>query len=593
MINLFQGGGIYNYSGTTAVQNFQSWASDSFRGQPGDTDPYAGYHYTSFVQTVDQLNTGNRAGADDFWFKMFDGFFEDTWKVRPNFTLTAGVRYDFQLTPPPVKNNTNYAPLSTLYSSTIKNVSDRVQPRVGFAWNPHPGTVVRGGYGLFSGLNQGSTYYAMRVENGVVQVNYNYQSCGAACAAIPANSLQYPNVPFTPTGPALGSSSLYPAGGAQPAVGGPTVLGTQSFHGLDPNFVPPLAHEFEFGIEQALPGKMSLGVGYVGSRALRLPYFVDANLIGQTPSGLRSYNVLDSSAAISSSNSPSPSTASPTAATPASSPTTPASPARTPGTTRSPPPSAVPSRTVSSSSPITPGPTPPTPTRSRARSAPSTAATPRLTPTTSAAKTATPTSTPATASSPPSSINPTFSPTTATSNTSSTTSSSPAPKPPPPASPSSASMSGTVYNGGATSYGAEGNIYGGAISSGSGLATTGRPPQIGRNSLTGPGFNNFDFRISRDVPIHESLKLQFIGEAFNLLNHEIITGVNSTYSQYAPATATSKTCTLGSSAPIGAPLQGCISPYTGTGSAAFGVASSTNNTLYGPRQLQVSAKLFF
>ena len=39
------------------------------------------------------------------------------------------------------------------------------------------GTVVRGGYGLFSALNQGSTYYAMRVENGVVQLNYSYSGC--------------------------------------------------------------------------------------------------------------------------------------------------------------------------------------------------------------------------------------------------------------------------------------------------------------------------------------------------------------------------------------------------------------------------------
>ena len=74
-------------------------------------------------------------------------------------------------------SNTNYSPLSNYYSQTIKNVTDRIQPRVGFSWSPYSGTVVRGGYGLFSALNQGSTYYAMRVENGVVQINYNYSGC--------------------------------------------------------------------------------------------------------------------------------------------------------------------------------------------------------------------------------------------------------------------------------------------------------------------------------------------------------------------------------------------------------------------------------
>jgi hypothetical protein len=156
-----------------------------------------------------------------------------------------------------------------------------------------------------------------------------------------------------------------------------------------------------------------------------------------------------------------------------------------------------------------------------------------------------------------------------------------------------ASMSGTVYAGGTGSYGSDGGIYGGAMSSGSGLATTGRPPQIGRNSIIGPGFNNFDFRVSRDVPIHENVKMQFIAEAFNLLNHTIISGVNSTYSTYTAASATSTTCSSSASAPAGSPVQGCIVPYAGTGTSAFGATNATNNTLYGPRQIQVSAKLFF
>jgi hypothetical protein len=161
--------------------------------------------------------------------------------------------------------------------------------------------------------------------------------------------------------------------------------------------------------------------------------------------------------------------------------------------------------------------------------------------------------------------------------------------------PISLGMSGTVYSGStsSTSYADDGGIYGGAMSSSSGSATTGRPPQIGRNSISGPGFNNVDFRITRKVPIHDKIYLQFIGEAFNALNHTIITGVNGTYSLYTSSSATSTTCPSNGSAPTGSALQGCISPYTGTGLSAFGTMSSTNNALYGPRQLQVSAKLFF
>ena len=160
--------------------------------------------------------------------------------------------------------------------------------------------------------------------------------------------------------------------------------------------------------------------------------------------------------------------------------------------------------------------------------------------------------------------------------------------------PISLAMSGTVYSGTGTSYGADGNIYGGAMSSSSGAPTTGRPPQVGRNSIPMPGYNDFDFRVARDVPIHESIYMQFSADAFNLLNHQIITGVNGTYSQYLTSGSSSGTLKCNATtAPSGSIFQGCISPYSGTGLSAFGVTSGTNNSLYGARQMQFAAKLFF
>jgi hypothetical protein len=594
MINLFQGGGVYGYSGTI-VGEFQNWAADSFHGLAGDTDPYAGYHYHSFVQTVDVLNTAkNTQGQDNFWMKMWDGFIEDSWKVRSNITVNAGVRYDVQITPPPVKNNTNFPPISTLYSSTIKNVTNRIQPRIGFSWSPFTSTVVRGGYGLFSALNQGSTYYAMRVENGVVQINYNYNGCdasvattGSVCPVVPSttNTLLYPNVPFQPTGPSL-NGALFPAGGVAPAVGGPSIVGSQSFHGLDPNFVPPLSHEFELGVEQQLPGNMSLAVGYVGSRTTRLPVFIDANLVGQTPHGLRSYNVLDANnnlikqltvpfylpgdrfnTSLSSYNTG----FSVANAWYNSMAVTVRRPfrnglevlanytwARATDTDQV---QGAFGTFYGGNAVLNPnnirGENGLSDIDIRSRFVGSVVYQPQFfhnnaivrhvlddfifsgTETASAGQ------------------------------------------------PIVASMSGSVAGG------AEGNIYGGAMSSGSGLSTTGRPPQIGRNSLIGPGFNNLDLRVSRDIPIYEGIKLQFIAEAFNLLNRRIINTVNSGFSSYTTSSATSTTCSSNAAAPAGAPVAGCITPSTSTGTAAFGLPSSTNNTLYGPRQLQVSAKLFF
>jgi hypothetical protein len=612
MINLFQGGGIYSYSGSTPLVNFQAWAQDAFAGQPGDTDPYAGYHYTSFVQTVDAVNPTAKAGLDDFWMKMFDGFAEDTWKIWPKFTLTVGIRYDIQITPAPGLVNNNFPPISSQYSTTIKNTS-RVQPRLGFSWSPYNGTVVRGGYGLFSALNQGSTYYAMRVENGVVQINYNYSGCTAApttpvngvapCATVPsaANTLSYPNLPFTPAGPSL-ASAVYPSGGKAPAVNGPVKVGSQSFHGLDPNFVPPLAHEANLSVEQAMPGKISLQVGYVGTRGMRLPVFVDANLIGQTPHGARTYNVVDASNKLVRQLTVPVYLPSDRRNTSLASFNTGFSVANTwynsmAVTARRPFANGLElllnytwaratdtGQVQGAFGTFYGGDTPLDPNNIRAENGLSDIdVRNRMT------------------------LSFVYKPQLFRDNkyvkhilddfTFSGSDIASAGQP------IFLSMSGTVYSGAtsSTSYGAEGNIYGGAMSSSSGFATTGRAPQVGRNSIIGPGFNDLDLRIARDIPIHEQMKLQLTADAFNALNHTIITGVNGTYSQYAGAAApTTQTpnpaCNVNTQTPgtTAAPLQGCIAPFTGTGLQAFGGASSTSSsTLYGARQLQFSAKFVF
>ncbi len=572
MINLFQGGGIYSYSGTP-VQAFQNWAVDAFRGQDGNTASNQGTHYSTFVQTIDAINPLSHAGADDFYMQMYDGFAEDNWKFRSHLVFNLGVRYDFQLTPSPAKPNTS-SPIAEYYNSTIKNVSDRVQPRVAFAWNPHPGTVVRGGYGLFSALNQGSTYYAMRVENGVYQINYSFNG-GAGAPVL------FPNVPFAVTGPPL-SASLYPAGGTPPTVvpltGGKLV---PSFHGLSPNFVPPNAHELSLSVEQLLPGKVTLSVGYVGTRALHLPVFIDANLVGQKASGLRTYNILNAAGAVSSVYNTS-------FYLPAD-------------------------RSNTTLGSLNTG-------FSAANSWYNSMATTIRRPFDHGLELL---------------VNYTWSKALDDDQVAGTYGTFYGGNPVLDPNNLKAEygrsdldvrnrfvgsvvyqpmffedkkyvkylLDGFVFSGIATeqtgfpivaalsgypSGGADGGVTGGVMSSGSGTATAGRPPQIGRNSQPGPGTRNIDFRISRNFPIREGMSFQITGEAFNLLNQRIITGVNSTYSTYTAANTT--TC-VGTPAP-GAVFQGCLSPYVSS-TAGFGTPSSTNSLIFGPRQLQVSGRFTF
>jgi hypothetical protein len=97
--------------------------------------------------------------------------------------------------------------------------------------------------------------------------------------------------------------------------------------------------------------------------------------------------------------------------------------------------------------------------------------------------------------------------------------------------------------------------------------TTGRAGWLPRNSFTQPGFHNVDFRLSRQFPITERFKLAMMGEIFNLFNHTNISSVNTTAYFYSAAGFTPN--------------------------PAFMTPIATSNLLWGPRQVQISARLTF
>ncbi len=283
MIQLFTGDGVYNYP------NFGSYVQDVF-GVNG------GAHYSSFGQTVDPI-TG--VGKDDFWSKNMAFFLEDSWKTTQNLTVSAGIRYDLQLIPQPTvpfatSPNGQASPLGIAYTTSIPINHHMVAPRLGFAYNPFPGTVVRGGYGLFFANVPLSTYYNVRVENGKYQGQYNFTSPTANGA--PTNT----NVLFVPPGPALVApfaGAVTPAAIGLPAcAANSATCAAISFHGMDPHFTNPYTHSFDLAVEQQITPKTSFTLAYTGTRGMRLPYAPDRNVTPWT--GLtRTYDVTNASGA--------------------------------------------------------------------------------------------------------------------------------------------------------------------------------------------------------------------------------------------------------------------------------------------------------
>ncbi len=277
LINLFQGGGVYGYNGSI-TGSFSNWVADVMGVNVGDGN--TGRHYSSFVQVTDPV-TG--VGKDDFYNNDWAGFAEDSWKILPNLTLNLGIRYDLFLIPQPPKPNTS-TPLTTLYTSTINIPKNQFAPRLGVAWEVRKGTVVRLGYGIFYGKTSNSTYYATRVENGEFQQTYN---CNPSNPAIACAGLTFPNVIFTPPG----GPPVAPFPGALTPTVTPITLSsnTATTRGQDPSWKNPLVHEGEVTVDQQLPGNVGVSASYVFSRALHLPVFTDANLAPTTATKTYTY----------------------------------------------------------------------------------------------------------------------------------------------------------------------------------------------------------------------------------------------------------------------------------------------------------------
>jgi hypothetical protein len=130
-----------NSPGTASTITLQGAYDDPTRGR--------------FNQQIGNLQTAY--SSDNFAL-----YGQDSWRIRPNFTLNFGLRWEGQFLPAPAISNEPLTNLVRNYRSPIGNglgvdptrfpdFGDQVAPRLGFAWDPTSNgkTVIRGHAGIY------------------------------------------------------------------------------------------------------------------------------------------------------------------------------------------------------------------------------------------------------------------------------------------------------------------------------------------------------------------------------------------------------------------------------------------------------------
>ncbi|MFB3854430.1 MAG: TonB-dependent receptor domain-containing protein [Vicinamibacterales bacterium] len=143
------------------------------------------------------------------WFdpeldNVYGFFVQDSWRIRPTFTLNLGLRYDRE-TAWSKANVLRIADASTNYAPVPGEVADDTnnwQPRAGFAWDPFGDgkTAIRGGYGMYydqTFLNITGNISVSTKARGVTIRNPGYPdpfSSGTEQASIPSATVASPEI---------------------------------------------------------------------------------------------------------------------------------------------------------------------------------------------------------------------------------------------------------------------------------------------------------------------------------------------------------------------------------------------------------------
>ena len=270
--------------------------------------------------------------VSNFRSKATYGFAQDEWRVRPNLTLSLGLRYEystpkivtqgrtFSIVPGDQSTRFPYAPLGLVFPGDAgaprgANFPDKKNfaPRIGFAWSPGSSskTSIRGGFGIFYDVLKGEdnlqfngappfysepyvTYPCLQPaidpNTGLPCTTPAYTSSGLPFYSAPwaTSTSPLPSNPFpsTPPNPATafntaGNTPFLPFGGG-------------GIYFVNPHLHTPYTYQYNLSVQHQLANNLIAEASYVGSSSKGLTALEDINPFDlNTISGLNPSRLLN------------------------------------------------------------------------------------------------------------------------------------------------------------------------------------------------------------------------------------------------------------------------------------------------------------
>ena len=223
-----------------------------------------GFDLTDFLLGIPDASAIAFGNADKYFREsVYDAYLADDWRVGPELTINAGVRWEysapitelfgrlvnldiapgFSASAPVVANNP-VGPLTGRHypTSLINPYKSGFEPRVGFAWRPISGSslLIRAGYGIYYDTSVYQTSALQMSQQAPLSKSLSVQN-SAACPMTLVNGFN--TCPST----------------------------TPDNFAIDPHFRPGYGQTWQLSAQRDLPGSLLLTATYLGTKGTRGP----------------------------------------------------------------------------------------------------------------------------------------------------------------------------------------------------------------------------------------------------------------------------------------------------------------------------------